>query len=144
MLKKLALSKNRSRYFLLSSLVLLLGFATNSFADPPARVGRLNLIDGDFSFRPADVDDWVPATVNYPLTTGDHIWADEHSRVELHIGSTAIRLGENTALNFLNVDDNIVQLRLTDGELSVHLRHLDGDDSFEVDTPNGSVSLLRP
>ena len=41
--------------------------------DPPARVARLNLIDGQVSFQPASLDTWAPATLNYPLTTGDHI-----------------------------------------------------------------------
>src|SRR5215471_18088738 len=136
--------RNWSRYFLLSALIMVFGLTSSALADPPARVGRVNYISGDVSYRPADLDDWAPATINYPLTTGDHIWSDDRSRVELHVGSTAIRLGENTALNFLNVDDSIVQLRLSEGELSVHIRRLEGDDAFEIDTPNGAVSLLRP
>src|SRR6266566_3977509 len=44
--------------------------------DPPSRVGRLSFIAGSVSFRPGDVDDWVAATVNYPLHNGDHLWTD--------------------------------------------------------------------
>ncbi|HZS48774.1 MAG TPA: DUF6600 domain-containing protein [Blastocatellia bacterium] len=131
------------KYLLLTSLMLF-GLATVALADPPARVGRLNYISGEVSFRPADLDDWAAASINYPLTTGDHIWTDDQSRAELHIGSTVVRLGDHTALNFLNVDDNIVQLRLSEGELSVHLIRLAPDDAFEIDTPNGAISLLRP
>ena len=36
------------------------------WADPPARVGRINLIDGRVSFRPETVDEWVPARPQLP------------------------------------------------------------------------------
>src|SRR5207244_13254004 len=58
---------------------------------------------------------WVWASVNRPLTTGDGLWTDVGSRAELHIGSTAIRVGQNTAFSFLNLDDNAVQIQLNAG-----------------------------
>src|ERR1700679_1584309 len=54
--------------------------------DPPSRVARLNWMEGQVSFQPASVDTWTGATLNYPLTTGDHIYADVASRAEMHIG----------------------------------------------------------
>src|SRR6266853_5409033 len=71
--------------------------------DPPSRVGRLSFVSGSVSFRPGDVDDWVSATVNYPLHDGDHLWTDTDARVR--------DLGEN--------------------------------ESLEIDTPSGAVTLLR-
>ena len=59
--------------------------------DPPSRVARLNFLEGAVSFQAAGHEDWAAATVNYPLTVGDRLWADDNSRAELHIGSTAIR-----------------------------------------------------
>ena len=59
-------------------LILLLGLAAPSLmADPPARVGRLNLIQGTVSFRASGVDEWAIAQPNRPLTTGDRLWTDE-------------------------------------------------------------------
>ena len=113
-------------------------------ADPPSRVARLNYETGPVSFRPGSVEDWAAATPNYPLTTGDHLWADQGAQAEMHIGSTAIRMGSNTALSFLNLDDRTVQLSLTAGSIRVRLRNLRDDEVFEVDTPNVAVSLLRP
>ena len=49
-------------------------------ADPPSRVARLNFLEGSVSFQAAGHDDWTAATPNYPLTLGDHLWADEGSR----------------------------------------------------------------
>lgn len=112
--------------------------------DPPSRVARLNYMSGNISFRPGTVDEWAAATLNYPLYRGDHLWADRDSRAELHVGSTAMRIGSETALAVLNLDDRMVQLSLTNGALIVRLRSLGDSESFEVDTPNGAVTLLRP
>src|SRR4051794_36262615 len=71
--------------------------------DPPSRVARLNYLSGSVSFRPGSVEEWTAATLNYPLTTGDHLWADADSRVEIHTGSTAIRMSPNTAMSILNL-----------------------------------------
>ena len=118
-------------------------FLAAAQTDPPGRVGRLNYSNGAVSFRPGDVEDWLPAEINRPLTTGDHLWTDEGARAELHIGTAALRLNSRTAFEFLNLDDNIVQIRLTEGSLNVHLRTLGERETFEVDTPNTSVALLR-
>src|SRR6266852_5681471 len=99
--------------------------------DPPSRVARLNFVEGSVSFQAAGNDDWSAATVNYPLTVGDHLWADDGSHAELHIGSTAIRLDAHTALAFLNLDDRITQVRLSDGTLNISIRYLGDDESYE-------------
>ena len=112
--------------------------------DPPSRVGRLSYLGGSVSFRPGDADDWAAATVNYPLHGGDHLWTDADARAEITLGSTALRLAPYTAFGFLALDDHTTQVRLSQGSLSVRLRNLDDEDSFEIDTPNGAVSLLRP
>ena len=124
-------------------LVLLSGAAMAQGGDPPSRVGRLNFLNGPVSFRPASVEEWTNATLNYPLTTGDHLWTDQGAQTEIHIGSTAVRMGSETAMSFLNLDDRMVQISLTQGELNVHIRFLGENESIEVDTPNVSVSLLR-
>jgi hypothetical protein len=104
----------------------------------------LNFLSGSVSFRPGDLDDWTPAFINIPLKTGDHLWTDVNSAVELHVGSTALRLAQETAFAFLNLDDQTTQIRLTQGSLNVRLRQLGDSDVFEIDTPNASVNLLRP
>ena len=112
--------------------------------DPPSRVARLNYLTGPVSFRPGTVDEWAAATVNYPLTTGDHLWTDPGARTEMHIGSTAIRIASQTALSFLNLDDRAVQLSVTQGSVNLRIRELADDESYEVDTPNVAITILRP
>src|SRR5438445_7033300 len=112
--------------------------------DPPGRVGRLSFVTGSVSFRPGDVDDWVSATVNYPLHDGDHLWTDTDARAEITVGSTAFRLAPQSAFGFLALDDRSVQVRLSQGSLNVRVRDLSENESLEIDTPNGAIALLRP
>ncbi len=112
--------------------------------DPPGRVARLNFSQGDVQFRPAGEDDWVTAVPNRPMITGDDLWADEDSRAEVHVGSAAIRLGSKTGITFLQLDDRTTQIRLAQGSIILRVRHVDDDDTYEIDTPNIAFSLLQP
>src|SRR5579864_7363745 len=112
--------------------------------DPPGRVARLNYSQGSISFRPAGEDDWVTAVPNRPMVTGDDLWADENARAEVHVGSAAIRLGAQTGITFLTLDDNNTQIRLAQGSLILRVRHVDDDDTYEIDTPNIAFNLLQP
>ncbi len=112
--------------------------------DPPTRVARLGYIEGSVSFQPAGEDDWVGAVPNRPMTTGDKLWSDKDSRVELQLGSATIRLSENTGFSFLNLDDNTIQIQLTSGTINVRVRRLDQDDDFEIDTPNLAFTVSQP
>ena len=132
-----------SRYALFS-LVILFSLSLPLLADPPARVGRLSYLSGSVSFRPGAIDQWDSARINFPLTTGDHLWTDAGSRAEVHIGSTAIRLSPEMAFAFLNLDDQTIQIRLSEGSLNLRVRQLGESDVFEIDTPNVTVSVLRP
>src|SRR5258708_4881573 len=112
--------------------------------DPPGRVARLNLAEGSVSFQPGGENDWVDAVLNRPLVTGDNLWADENSRAEVHIGSTALRLGAKTGITLLEVSDRAAQIRLAQGSLIVKVRHVDDEDSYEIDTPNIAFTVLQP
>jgi hypothetical protein len=112
--------------------------------DPPGRVARLNYSEGSVSFQPGGENDWVTAVPNRPMVTGDNLWADENSRAEAHIGSTAIRLGPKTGITFLEITDRTTQIRLAQGSLIMRVRHVDDEDTYEIDTPNLSFALLQP
>jgi hypothetical protein len=114
-----------------------------AWADPPSQVGRLSYISGSVSFRPASVDEWAPAELNYPLTAGDHLWTDAGARAEVRVPSAALRLNSNTDFSFLNLDDQAVQVRLSEGSLNISLRTPDDGTVFEIDTPNATVTLAE-
>jgi hypothetical protein len=112
--------------------------------DPPSRVARLNYMEGSVSFQPGGENDWVDGVLNRPLVTGDNLWADENSRAEVHIGSTALRLGDKTGITLLEVSDRVAQIRLAQGALLVRVRHVDDEDSYEIDTPNIAFAITQP
>jgi hypothetical protein len=132
------------RKFQILAGLLTVAAAAFAQADPPSRVARLNFMQGPVSFRPAGVDDWAAATLNYPLNTGDFLWADQNARAELHVGSTAVRMDQMTAMSVVNLNDQLTQLSVTAGSLNVHIRNLGPNENFEVDTPNSAIMLERP
>src|SRR5580704_14863198 len=152
-----ALNKHRSDTIFQLAL-LLLGFALllilpgvtraqdadQQDADPPSRVARLNFIQGSISFQPAGTSDWVDANPNRPLTTGDQLWVDQDSRGELHLGGSVLRIAGQTAVSFLNLTDQAVQIQVAQGSADLRVLHLEDNESYEIDTPNLAFSILRP
>lgn len=136
-----------SRYLLvLLAAGLLLGFphaALGQDVDPPGRVARLNSAQGAVSFQASGEKDWVDANLNRPLSTGDNLWVDKNSSGELHIGSTAIRLSNETGISILNLDDRTAQIQLVQGTIEVHLRRLESGNAWEIDTQNVALTLTR-
>jgi len=132
------------RAFAFVTGVALLTISSWASADPPSRVARLGYMTGAVSFSPAGEDDWIQASINRPLTTGDRLWADAGARTEIQIGGAVIRMNARTSVSILNLDDRIAQLQLTQGALNVRVRRFDPDQVFEVDTPNLAFTLRQP
>jgi len=112
--------------------------------DPPSRVARLGYLRGTVSFQPAGESEWGAASPNRPLTTGDRLWTEGGARAELNTGSATIRLDGGTDFGFLDLDDRILQMELTQGTVTVHVRRLGRGEVIEVDTPNQAFSILEP
>ena len=123
--------------------VTFLTFSGWVSADPPSRVGRLGYMTGGVSFSPAGENDWVRASMNRPLTTGDRLWTESRARTEIQLGGAMVRMGANTSVSILNLDNRIVQLQLTQGTLNVRVRRLVSNHVFEVNTPNLAFSLRQ-
>ena len=115
-----------------------------SAIDPPGRVARLNYFDGSVTMEPAGATDWAYAELNRPLTTGDQLWVDSGARGELHVGSTALRLSQQTALSIVDIDDKNLQLKVTQGTLSTRVRALPPGQTVEIDTPNVAMQASSP
>ncbi|HET9864327.1 MAG TPA: DUF6600 domain-containing protein [Steroidobacteraceae bacterium] len=113
-------------------------------ADPPGRAARLSYLQGEVSLQPAGEEDWAPALLNRPLTTGDKLWTEQGARAEIQVGQAAVRLDGGTGFSFLDVDDDSIQMRMTAGVLNVRVHALIEDEHIEIDTPNVALSLLRP
>ena len=109
--------------------------AAQGEVDPPARVARLSDMSGNVSFTPAGENDWVQAQVNRPVVTGDRLWTADGGRAELQVGSSTVRLDNGSNFDFLNLNDQMAQMELTQGTLNLNVRRLNGEETYEVDTP---------
>ncbi len=126
-----------------AAMLGLLSLSAYAQEDPPDRVARLNYINGNVSMEPAGLDDWTPATVNRPFTTGDYLYTDSSGMAELHVDDAVMRMGANTSFGFLNLNDQTVQIKLSEGDMEFRVHDLGPNQVFEVDTANAAVTLLR-
>src|SRR5271156_4471933 len=126
-----------------AAILAMFGQAAAQDADPPSRVARIAYIAGEGSFEPASVDQWTAASLNYPTTTGDNLYTDVGARAVLRIGRNSIRLNSGTNFQFVNLSDSVVQTSINSGSMSLNVRRLLDGESWEIDTPNGAVTVLR-
>src|SRR5579871_152949 len=111
--------------------------------DPPSRVARISFLDGTVSFQPGGQGEWGSAAQNRPVTVGDKLWTDQASRAELQIGAASIHMGSMTALSFLNLDGNVMQVRVPEGAVNFRVRELREGDVYEVDNPNLAFTVKQ-
>ncbi|MEA2753785.1 MAG: hypothetical protein QOJ54_74, partial [Aliidongia sp.] len=69
----------------LTTLALVLGMgvvtaaqaqAQDEGADPPTRVGRIAVLEGNVSFHASPQDPWTDAAVNYPVAQAGQLWVE--------------------------------------------------------------------
>jgi DNA segregation ATPase FtsK/SpoIIIE-like protein len=131
--------------FVATTLLVALGArAALGQADPPGRVARLNYSEGNVTFAPAGDDEWTDAELNRPLLRGDKLWTDKGVRAEVQAGSSVVRMDGRTQLTVLALDDQAVQLSVTQGSLYMRVRNLPEGENFEVDTPNLAYRAAYP
>src|SRR5689334_5242740 len=112
--------------------------------EPPARVGRVAVVAGELGFHGPGETSWSKASLNYPVAAGESFWTDPKSRAELRIGSRSIAMNGNTEVAVAKLDQQVMQLALKQGRLSVHVRTLLESESIEIDLPKGAVWVLEP
>jgi len=78
------------------------------------------------------------------VSLGDHLWTDRGSRGELDLGTAFVRAAPLTEFSVIDLDDQVAQIRLTQGSLALRVRSLDPDEIFEIDTPGGAITIVRP
>lgn len=128
---------------LFCATLLLVASAELGRADPPGRVGRLSYINGTVSFLPTGENQWVPATVNYPVTSGSSFYADANGVAEIQVGATILRLDHATAVNIARLDDAATQIQLDQGAINLHVFNLP-PGGIAVLTPMGEIDVMEP
>ncbi|PJI37701.1 DUF6600 domain-containing protein [Ferrovibrio sp.] len=119
--------------------------AQNSAGDPPARVGRIARMNGTVSFHTTDEDQWGPAKLNYPLTSGNALWTEPNARAELQIGSgNRLVMDSKTELNVIALDDTRFEAGLPQGTAYLNVDDVAPGESYTLQTPRGSVQITEP
>jgi len=127
-----------------ASLAQAQSSSADSRADPPNRVARLSYVAGDLGFLPAGATTWSDANLNRPLTIGDRLSSDPGARAELEFGGGTLRMDGGTDVGLLDLNDQLAQVELTQGTLSLSVRHLDDGQSYEIDTPTVALVIDQP
>ncbi len=116
--------------------------------DPPNRVARISVIEGNVSLEPNGTNNFSQAEINYPLTGGDRVYVDNTSLGELQTAGLAVRLGNGADVTLSSLTDNIAQFGLAQGSIRVRTRSLASFNgapaTVEVDTPNGAILVDQP
>ena len=132
-------------FYKIGALALLaIFFSGLAFADPPGRVARLSFVEGEVSFAPERAgkdDNWASAKTNWPITQGNRLYAATNARAEIHIGASALRISEETGVDFTRLDDDRIEAYIERGSIALTLRNWDRDDLLTIATPTSSITL---
>lgn len=126
------------------STLLLAALAGTALAqdDLPAMVGRVAAVQGLVTLS-GDADA-IPAGLNWPVVAGNHIHTASGARSDIRAGSTAVRVDGDSDVEVLELDDDILRLRLNYGSVSIRLRNPELLRNFELITPQARITLLEP
>ncbi|MBL8301621.1 MAG: FecR domain-containing protein, partial [Ideonella sp.] len=113
-------------------------------ADPPGRAGRVAEVQGTVWLFHPEVGEWMAAERNRPLTGGDRLSTEAGGRIEVRIGSTALRLDANTELEVVELDDDRFELALRAGSLAVRVRTAEAARELLLTTDDGRFTVSRP
>lgn len=132
----------------LAALLVASSVLAQDPSDPPNRVARVSVLEGNVSLEPAGVNQFSAAELNYPLTAGDRIYADNQAFSELQTSGLALRLANGADLTVTTLSDFTAQFGLAQGSLRLRTRDLDAPQGaqavVEVDTVNGAILVQRP
>lgn len=106
-------------------------------------VARVSLIRGNVSIQRGDSGNWIAATVNTPIETGDRISTGDGSRAEVQLDyANIIRLDQNSTAKITNLTRSQIQVQVGEGLVSYSVLANSQADA-EIDTPNSAVHPLR-
>ncbi len=110
-------------------------------ATPPGRVGRVARLSGAVSFHTADADHWDPATLNYPVTSGDAFWTESHARADIGIAGSRVAMDGSTEFEVTTLDDHAFAAVEPQGGVYLHLANIPSGDVASIQTPRGTVQI---
>jgi hypothetical protein len=114
---------------------------TATDSEPPARVGWLSNLSGSVSFHSAGQDQWVTATQNYPVATGDAVWTQPQGAASVMVDATRIALSGGTELTTQEIDQTTITGALSQGEVFLDVVDLQQGQTVVIETPRGTAQI---
>ncbi|TAG45819.1 MAG: hypothetical protein EAZ30_14455 [Betaproteobacteria bacterium] len=111
---------------------------------PSARVGQLSLTSSNVRMRVERMSAWEQAVLNMPMTTGSALATQIPGRTEVRIGSTALRLGQESQVVWTEISDTRLHLEMINGLFSLRVRVLAPGESVQLKAGAVSVQVLKP
>lgn len=127
----------------LGLMLALSSAAARADEDPPGRVGRIVDFNGSVSWWDGEPGEWADAERNRPLTTGDRVSTAVSGRAELRVGSTVLRLANNTEVEVLRLDDEKLVFQLHSGSVALRVRSRELAEETEVITDEARLLPQR-
>lgn len=113
----------------------------NDDEDPPGRVGRISYVSGPVELYDASTDKSEAATLNWPITSGMRLSTGRLGRAEVRIGSLALRIDDESELEFTRVDDEAIQLTALRGGVAMNVRNRDLLREIDLLTPRERIVI---
>lgn len=138
--------RGRLATWLIAALLLaLLLFVRPARADddPPGRVGRVTESQGQSWVYDAGGGEWIELLRNRPITGGDRIAVDANGRLEVRVGSTAVRLAGGSELEIRRLDDDRIDMFLINGSAALRVRSPEVAREIELATDEGRFAPRR-
>jgi hypothetical protein len=111
--------------------------------DPPAIAGSLASVAGSVSFHAAGETQWSPATVNYPVTSGEGFWTEPQGSATIDIADNKIVLDEATEFEVATLDQSQFTVTEAQGALFIQLNSVAQGQSLTINTPRGTVQITQ-
>ena len=105
------------------------------------RLSRISYLEGNVSYQRMPDVDWSAASINMPLEPGDRIYTGPNGRTEIEFDDDSVlRLAENTDVEIVSLNEDVVQLRMLVGLASLVVA---SDADYEINTPAAAFSSVR-
>ena len=105
--------------------------------DPGA--ARISFIHGDVSTQHEGSNDWVAATLNTPVVSGDHISVGPNARAEIQLDhANILRMDGQSTANVVSLARNQLQIQIGQGLVNYDVMK-NNDSGAEIETPNVAI-----
>ncbi|MGL4577265.1 MAG: DUF6600 domain-containing protein, partial [Burkholderiaceae bacterium] len=130
---------NRLIISFFTAIALLFAAQASAQEEPPGRVGRVSVIEGDVWLRDSTSPNPFIGTLNWPVTQGTAFETGLNARTEVRIGSTAVRFAPSTRARFDTLNDDAKRVTVDRGSVSLRLRSMENAREIVVVTPQGNI-----